>query len=159
MEGSRSLVKKEEAEFEQHEFNGKAAGKAWRYTQNLDGLIRTRVLIFAMAILIFYPVVTNLLLHGVFSIGQFAARFFYACLLTIGGMLFNRYRILAIILASVPILLAISHYLLFENYDAKRIGALFGVLFLFLSGIYHHYQLKKLRKELEASFIENQLIE
>ena len=158
MEGFKWLGKKEEVEFEQHEFKGKGAGKAWKYTQNLNGLIRTRVIIFLMALLMFYPIITNFLFHDVFFAELFIARLVYAGLLVLAGVLFNRYRFLAIGLASIAILLAISDYLLSETYDVRQIGALSGVLILILSGIYHHIQLKKLRKELEASLVENQLI-
>ena len=92
MEGFKWLGKKEEVEFEQHEFKGKGAGKAWKYTQNLNGLIRTRVIIFLMALLMFYPIITNFLFHDVFFVELLIARLVYAGLLVLAGVLFNRYR-------------------------------------------------------------------
>ena len=32
-----------------NKFKGKLAGKSWKYSKNLDGLIRTRVIIFAIS--------------------------------------------------------------------------------------------------------------
>lgn len=147
------LAKTEEIEFEKTKFHGKLAGKAWKYSRNLSGLIRTRAIIFLMAILVFFPVLTNYLFHDIFYPELLIERAIYSVIFITSGILFNKLRILSIILASLPIILILTTYLLIlKQFDYKVIGFLAAILFLILSGIYHNYRLKIIKRELDNSF-------
>lgn len=76
------------------------------------------------------------------------------------GLLFNKYRIFSIILASIPMLLISATYLLIpENFVISKIAWAVAVLFIILSGLFLNYHLKKLEKELSQQLLENHLIE
>lgn len=154
------LGKKEELAFEKHTFRGKLAGKAWKYSKNIDGLIRTRAIIFLMALVVFYPLIGLYAVHGEVFTGLLAERLVYALLLILAGLLFNKFRILSIFLAALPLIaISLSYILIPGVFDSRKLGFTIAMLLFVFSGLYHHFQLKKLRRELETGLLENQLLE
>ena len=154
------LGKKEELEFQKIKFSGKAAGTSWKYSQSVDGLIITRAVIFAMALLVFYPILSNYLFHDVFLADLLIERLVFSFIFIIAGVLFNRYRVLSIVLATLPILLMlITHVFLVEHINIYSIGFVVAVLFLVLRGLHYNKRVKQLREELEGQMLENQLVE
>lgn len=160
LEQLKWLGDKEEVAFEQHKFRGKLAGKAYKYSQNIDGLIRVRLLMVVTAILMFKPIITNYLFHGLFDSELLVERIIFFVMLLVGALLFNKFRIPAIILASIPVLLIIYTYLVNPEYfDLRIIAFNIALLGIFLSGIYHNHRIKTLRNELEQNLSTAQLIE
>ncbi len=143
------LGKKEELELRKMKFSGKAGGIAWKYSQTIDNLIMIRTLIFIMAILLLYPVLSNYFIHGVFSLDLLIERVIFCAVLIIAGLLYNKYRIFAIILAAIPLVLVVL----------TNLGKLpAAVTLIILSGIYFQIKAKRLQKELEGYLPENHLI-
>ena len=154
------LGKKEELEFRKIKFTGKDAGKSWQYAQSIDGLIITRAIVFAMAALVFYPILSNYLFHDVFTMDLLVERVIFSLMLIVGGVLFNRNRVIAIIIASVPIGLILLTYLFFQDQmHIYKIGFTAAVLFLVLRGLHYNKRSKKLKQELDSVLLENQLID
>lgn len=154
------LGKKEELEFRKLKFRDKNAGKIYQYSNHVDGLIRTRAIIFAMVLLAFYPVLMNYLGTNKLHTGFFYERIIYSAMFLISGLLFNKFRILSIILATIPMLMIVASYLLIAgNFNISRIAYSTAVLLFILSGFYYNYKVKKLEKELSQNLLENQLIE
>ncbi len=150
------LLRKEEIEFEKKKFKGILAGKAYKYSRNIDGLIRTRILIFAMSLIVFYPVLTNYLFHEYLDIQFFIERIVFCAILVTSGLLFNKYRVLSIILAVIPVLIISSTYLIYPGTFHIRTGAfMLAIAMVILIGIYHDFQCKKIKRELEAAVNEN----
>lgn len=76
-------------------------------------------------------------------------------ILIIAGCYFNRFRIAAILLASIPLLLIFVSYFLEDGPIRVRPVGFMGAAFaIVLSGIYHHLTISKLKGELELSLIE-----
>lgn len=156
----RWLGKKDELAFAKQEFRGKLAGKSWKYEQNLDGLVRTRLIIFFMSIFILYPVLSNYVFHGVFSGDLLFERLIFSVILIFSGLIFNKFRIVSIILGMIPIMLILIIYLLIPGqFGVWRFGFMGAILCLIGAGFYHNKNIKQLRKELEATLLENQLID
>ncbi len=152
------LALKDEIEFEQRKFKGKLAGKANKYSQHLDGIIRTRIMIFAMSMLIFHSVLTNYLLHDSFEMEFLIERSIFSMIFMVCGILFNKARIVTIIISSLPLLLIIISYFFDNQFSGRPFAFMTGITIVLLSGVYHQIQLKKLKKELENSLIENSLL-
>jgi len=111
VENFKWMIKKEEVEFEKMKFKGKLAGKAYKYSRNIDGIIRTRILIFAMSILVLYRVLANYLFHEVFDFQFLIERAIFGVIILSSGLLFNKFRLLSIILAVIPLLIITSTYI------------------------------------------------
>lgn len=154
------LGKKDEVDFEKVKFKGKLAGKSWKYSQSLDRIIAVRITIFAMTILVFYPIVSNYFFHDVFTMELFIERIVFALILLFAGLIFNKYRIAAILIATIPLILILLSYILIPGqFDYRKIGFTTAILLIVLSGIYQHFQLKNLKKELEETQLENHLVD
>lgn len=154
------LVRKEELEFKKIKFRGKLAGQAYKYSRNIDGLIRTRIIIFAMSLLVLYRVFANYLFHDYFDMQFLLERLIFSGLILAGGLLFNKFRIISILLAVIPLMLITSSYLLDPSQSHLRIVVfMIGIISIILSGIYHNVQSKKIKKNLEKTLLENQLID
>ena len=146
------LGKADEIEFEKNKFKGTLAGKAWKYSRNLDGLIRVRAVIFIMAILVYFPVITNYFIHDFFSPELLFERFIYSVMLITAGVMFNRFRVLTIVVATIPLALILLNYVMIAGqFDNRKVAFTIAIIVLILSGIFHHFKLLKLRKELEAN--------
>ena len=105
-----------------------------------------------MAVFIFYPVVTNYVFHSVFSPDLFLERVIGSGILIVAGCVFNKFRIGAILLASIPLTVLLLSYLLGGGPISLKIAAIMvGGLLIVLSGIHHHVRLYKIRRELELS--------
>ena len=153
------LVKEDELEFEKRKFSGKLAGLSWRYSQNLRGLIRVRAIILIMTLLVFYPILSNFIFHGVFFPELLWERVIFSVVLLISGLLFNKFRLASIIIAIIPILIILLTYIVVAGqFDYRKIGFTSAILVILISGIYHHFQLIRLRRDLESTDLENQLI-
>ncbi len=152
------LLREDEIETNRKKYVGKMAGRAWKYSQNIDGLIRTRIIIFLSAIYILVPIIIILATSGEFPATFAIERFILALIIIAGGLLFNKARILGIIIASLPLIL-IALFQLFSpgGFDIRLVGILMGLSLLILSGIFHNYRTKKLRSELEHTEIINSL--
>ncbi len=132
------LGKKEELEFRKLKFRDKNAGKIYQYSNHVDGLIRTNQL------------------HSEF----FYERLIFSGMFLISGFLFNTFRIISILLATIPMLIIAASYLLIaQNFNIYKIAYSFAILLFILSGIYYNYKVKTLEKELSQNLLENQLIE
>ncbi len=154
------LGKKEELEYREMKFTGKYAGKSWEHSQCIDGLIRTRAIIFIMVLLVFYPMVSNYIFHDYFSLEMFIERVVYSVLFLIAGMMFNKYRMLSTVIAMIPMIIILLTYLAIAGqFSIGKVGFSVAIIFILLSGVYYHYKGKRLRKELDQSLLENQLIE
>lgn len=154
------LLKYDEVAFEEKKFKGKLAGKAYKYAKHIDGLIRVRMAIFIMAILVLYPVLSHYVFYEIFDFNFLLERLIFSGILIAMGLLFNKIRMIAIVIAVLPLLLILYTYLVIPGQLPIRTILFMLIIILFiLSGIYHHLQLKKTRSELEATLIENHLIE
>jgi len=156
----RWLGAKEELDFAKQKFRGKLAGKMARYRTSLESIIRVRFMIFIMALLVFSPIVTNYFLHDVFSKELFYERIVFSVALLAAGLIYNKNRVIAIIIASIPILLIIYTYVFIPgNFDIKTVGFMMAILVFILRGLFHHFRLIKMKKELHSFLIENSLID
>jgi len=154
------LGKKEELEFGKLKFRGKNAGKIYQYSNHVDGLIRARVIIFAMTILAFYPVLINYLGTGQLQKEFFFERLIFSVMFLISGLIFNKYRILSVFLAAIPMALILATYLFVAGqFNIYRIAYSAAILLFILSVLYYNFNVKKLEKELGNSLLENQLID
>lgn len=145
------LGKKQEVEFAEINFSGKLAGKSWQYQQQVDGLIRTRVFIFLMSILVFYPILTNYLFHDLFDLEFMVERAVFSLILIAAGLMFNKFRALSILLALLPVtLILLSYFFIPGNLDLKRAAFMGAVGIIIAAGLYHHFRAKRLRQELEG---------
>ena len=84
------LGKEEELEFRKLKFRDKNAGKIYQYSNHVDGLIRTRAIIFAMVLFAFYPVILNYLFEDQFNNGFFFERLSFSIMFLVSGFLFNK---------------------------------------------------------------------
>ena len=149
------LGNKDEVEFAKFKFSGKLAGKSWKYQRNLDGLIRTRIIIFVMAAMVFYPILTNKIYHNHFDPGLMLERTVFSLLLLISGILYNQFRIFSTILALLPVSLILLTYTpLFSDWDLQKVGIMAAIFLLIGAGFYYHFMVKQLRKELESEIPE-----
>ncbi len=163
------LLRKDEVGFiRNNEFRGKKAGLAWKYNNHLNGLARTRFIIFVMVILILYPAIVNYLypsaINSLHDIPDpkimLYERGVYSIIFLLSGLIFNRFRIVAILLASVPLILAIITYvLLSDGFGFTNMLYLIAVLLIINVGFYNNYMIHKLREQLEHDFIEQHLVE
>ena len=145
------LGKPEELAYRQRQFRGKAAGVSYKYARNVDGLIRTRAIIFLMAVLVFYPLVYNFLFFSDFSVALLVERFICCVFLIFAGFLFNKHRPTAVIIAAIPITLILYTYLFMSgSFPIRTIGFMLAILILVLSGIYHDIKVKQLQKKLDT---------
>ena len=156
----KGILKKEETDLLDREFRGKLAGKSWKYEQQLDGLVRTRMVIFAMSLLVFHPILMNYLYHDFFSQDLLIERIAFSGLYLLAGALFNKFRILSIVIALIPSVLIFLTYLIIEGqFDIRKLGFTGAILLLILTGIYHHFKSTQLGDELRAQLLENQIMD
>ncbi len=142
------LAKKEELAFAKTRFQGKWAGKAWKFQLHLNGLIRTRAVILALAILICFNVIIDYLTLGVIPGDLLAERVAFSLIFAIAGLCFNRFRVASIVAALLPVGLLLGSYLTVDSFDVYTIGFL-GAVFLTISlGFCHNYELKRLRRQM-----------
>lgn len=152
VENFKWLLRQEEIDFTKRKYKGQLAGQAYKYAMNIDGLIRTRILIFLMSVLVLYRVLANYLFHEVFDINFLVERIVFAVIILTGGLLFNKYRVFSIILASVPLLLITCTYLFIPAmFHLRTFGFMLGITLMILFGIYNHFQAKKIKRQLEDS--------
>jgi len=150
------LVRRDELEFKKRSFRGKQAGMLYKYSNHLDGLIRTRAIIFAMVVIVVVPAVLAMQEETAVAILQ--ERLVLSAIFLLAGLLFNKLRYLSIVIAALPLLLILVSYFFTPGAVGLRPFAFNGaVLALILSGIRHNYLAKKLRKELTDSSPENLL--
>ena len=154
------LLKSEEVNFEKKRFRGKLAGKAYKYSRHIDGLIRTRIIIFAMSVLVLYPVLANYLFHDLFDLYFLIERIVFAVLLLIAGLLFNKVRVLSIIIAVIPLIIITTTYILIPGqFNFRVVAFMIAIILIILVGIYHNFQSKRIKRDLENTYVENHLIE
>lgn len=144
------LGKKEELEFREKKFSGKSAGKAWKYAQALDVIIRTRAIIFLLPLVLFYPVIISLFFLDIFSFELFIERLVLSLFFIVAGLLYNKYRIVSIIIASFPlVLLIISYLFMSQRLPFYKLTFTVAILFLLLQGALKHLESLKIKKELD----------
>jgi len=146
----RYLLKPEELEQSRKKYKGKLAGVRHRYTTALDGLVRVRIMIFGMALLVFYSPILQYIIRDTFIEDLWLERGIFSIIFLISGLIFNSIRYLSLVLAIIPFILM----------SLVGMSVYFWVIFiLILSGFYYQITAKKYKTELNASAIENQLIE
>lgn len=150
------LGKAEEIEFGEHKFRGKLAGKAWKYSQSLNGVIRTRALIFLMVISVFHPILTSYFHFDFFSMELLIERVIFSIIFLSAGFLFNKFRVISIVVSAIVLILILMGYVISETFNFRSIGFLGAVLFFILLGLYQHFKLLRIKKELEMQMIVNQ---
>lgn len=149
------LARADELELEKKNFRGKLAGKSWKYAQNLRALIRTRAIILLMSVIVYYPIISEFAYHSQFRIDLLKERFIYSILFLISGLLFNKFRIISLLLAAILLIHMVHSYIVSPNdFDLRQIADATATLLIVLIGIYHHIQLLKLKRILEESSIE-----
>lgn len=154
------MLKNEEIEFEKMKFKGKLAGKAYKYSNNIRGLIRTRIIIFSMSILVLYRVLANYLFHEVFDLQFLIERIVFSVVILTAGLLFNKFRTLSILLAVSPLIIITGTYLFIPGqFHLRTVAFMLAIILMILAGIYYNVQSKKLKRELESTYLENQLID
>lgn len=153
------LGKKQELEFRKRKFSGKAAGKIYQYSDTVDSLIRTRAIILAMVLLALYPVVVYYFATGEFQGNFMMSRLIYSLFFLVAGLIFNKLRLLSVLIAAVPAALIIIENLFFlQPFSFYRTGFAIAIFGLILSGLFYNYKVIKLEKELRNILLENQLI-
>ena len=155
----KKLLKKEEHELLSGGFRGKWAGVLWKYEQNLDGLVRTRIILFIMSLLVFYPVWFHSVINDFYTDEIMLERVVFSMMYLTAGLLFNKFRILALIIGMIPSLLIFSIYINPSNFHFRRMGFTAAIVILVASGFYHNFKVKQLAKQLEANLLENQILE
>ncbi len=148
----QGLLKPEELQLREIKFKGKLAGTAFKYSRRLDGLIMVRLCLFAMSVLVFYPVIINYIFHGVFTIDLFVERAIFSVILLLAGLMFNKFRVVAILLGAIPLALILFMYLTVPGQFALSNFGFIGAVFLIVtSGLYHHFEANKLSDVLKSN--------
>ena len=132
-----------------YQFRGKLSGLNWKREQAQARISMSRKLIFGMSVLFFYPIIRNYLFFDIIDWGWFVERLIFSVILVLCGVFFYKNRLVALIVACIPIILILITYLFYIDYLPLRIiGFFLGVLILMGVGIYFHFQEKKLSQEL-----------
>ena len=155
----KKLLKKEEYALLSGGFRGKWAGVLWKYEQNLDGLVRTRIILFIMSLLVFYPVWFHNVVNDFYSDDIMIERVIFSVMYLTAGLLFNKFRIVALIIGMIPSLLIFSIYANPANLHFRRMGFTAAIVIVVASGFYHNFKVKQLAKQLEGNLLENQMLE
>jgi ABC-type antimicrobial peptide transport system permease subunit len=83
-------------------------------------------------------------------------RLVFSLVILTGGLLFNKVRVIAIFLAVIPLIIIVfTYFILPEQFSLRIIGFMIAIIIIILSGIYHNIQLKKIKKDLQNTLIEN----
>lgn len=113
-----------------------------------------------MSLVLFYRVFANYIFLDYFSTDVLIERCVLSAIMISAGLLFNQARIVAIVIAALPMILLLCIYIFdLESFNRKIIGFMGAVVLLILFGLYYEVQSIKLRKELEAALLENNLVD
>ena len=154
----RWLGKEDEVRFSEQKFRGKESGMIYRYGKQIDGLIRCRAVIFILAFWNLYPAVVGKLQNYPGATELLIERGIFAILFIASALLFNKSRILALIIAILPASIIILENVIGTNQiNLYGIAFSFAAMLLILSGFYHHFKAKQIRKELMARQLENEI--
>jgi len=153
------LGKKEELEFLKQKFNGNVALKKHQYSNCIDEMVKIRLMLFVMSIIVFYPVVINYVVTKEFQLDFFIERLTFAVLFFVAGLLFNKYRVLAIIMGMIVIGLILFGNLFSQGLYLRSLVFNLFILGVLIGGLYYHYKLKGLKTDLMKNLLENQLID
>lgn len=138
-----------EVDLSDYNFRGKLSGLSWKLEQAQARVSMARKVIFGMSILLYYPIIRNYIVFSEWDWEMFLERSLFSGILILCGVFFHKNRLVAMIVASLPITLILLAYLFFIDYlPLRTIGFFLGVLFLIGVGIYYHFQEKKIRQEL-----------
>ena len=140
---------KQEVDLEDYEFTGKLTGKSWKHELCLSRLEQTKKIMLFSILVIFYPVLTNLLFHSVFLTDLMVERVVFALLVLIGVYIMPKRRLLGLILALIPLfLLFIFPIIDLTQFSVRRVGFNGALLMVMIVGIHFHFKEKKIREEL-----------
>ena len=153
------LGKKEELEFLKQKFNGNVALKKHQYSNCIDAMVKIRLMLFVMSIIVFYPVVINYVVTKEFQLDFFIERLTFAVLFFVAGLLFNKYRVLAIIMGMIVIAVILFGNLFSQGLYLRSLVFNLFILGVLIGGLYYHYKLKGLKTDLMKNLLENQLID
>jgi len=153
------LGKKEELEFLKQKFNGNVALKKHQYSNCIDAMVKIRLMLFVMSIIVFYPVVINYVVTKEFQLDFFIERLTFAVLFFVAGLLFNKHRVLAIIMGMIVIAVILFGNLFSQGLYLRSLVFNLFILGVLIGGLYYHYKLKGLKTDLMKNLLENQLID
>lgn len=148
------LDQKGNLDLEKIDFYGKLAGKKWKYKQTISNLATIRKIMIFMGFLILYPVVSYLVVRGIFEWDAFVERLILSSFLFVGAFFFNKYRIVSIIIGLIGLGLLILAYL-FMGLSILNTRVLFNITLwgIIASGIFFNFREKKLKNELLQEYI------
>lgn len=149
----------EEMEFSKKKFKGRLAGTSWNYAQNIDGVNRTRAIIFALPLLFILPVGLSFIAKQPFASEILIERIIMSIILILSGIYFHKNRILFIIVASLPVAAVFLTYIFAPTFSIRALGFYGAILMLLYFGIANHLNAKKQRKYLESKLISAHLID
>jgi len=136
------------------DFYGKLAGRKWKYQQTISSLVTIRRIMIFMGLLILYPIVSSFFVRGIFELETFLLRVFFSFFLFLGAILFNKFRIVSVIIALIGLSLLIIAYL-YSGFSIFNMRILFNIIFsgIIASGIFFHFREKQLKNELLLEFM------
>lgn len=156
----KGLLTRDELDFEQRKFRGKLAAKSYQYSRQLDGLVRTRLIMFFCVPLVLYRVLSNYLFHDFFDMSFFIERLVFATVIAVGALLFNKVRIVAIIIAAIPLaIISVVHLMQIDDSGIRIVGFMLATTIAVLVGIFHHQKSRSLRRYLERELPEHHLLD
>jgi hypothetical protein len=139
-------------DFSDLKFKGKLYGKGYKREQAADFLKKIRVLLFILPILVFYPILTDFVLHDIVNYDLLFERIVFSIIFMLSGIFFYKNPLIAIIAAMLSPILMITFMLLTGSYTIRLLGFYGAIIALLIVGIYYHFQEKKIKKELIAEF-------
>lgn len=147
--------KQSEVEFSTRTFRGKAAGKFSKYSRFVDNIIQVRIVIFAMIFNSLFPLVIAILEKVPNLDLLILQQVFLALLFLIAGLLYNRLRIIATLIAIAPLILTSIILMSQTGQNVIRpVSFQFGI-FMFVSfGLVRHFQMKKIHKQLSKNEVD-----
>lgn len=84
----------------------------------------------------------------------------FSIFLILSGLQFNKFRIVALVLALLPIgLINLINLNQVGDIGTRRAGFILAIFIFVAMGFIYHFRTQQLRRELEANLLENQLIE
>ncbi len=147
----RWLAKKEDLELESIKFRGEATRYSVLFSKNIDGLVRTRLVIFISAVYICLPLLFSIFAHHDVSASIIIERVIIGIALCICGLLFHRAPVILTIVSLIPLFLIVLGSLFTPGaFNINTISIIVGFMILIGWGIKHQLEANKNRIALKT---------
>ncbi len=135
-------------QFSDLKFKGKLYGKEYQRERAADFLKKIRVLLFILPVLVFYPILTDFVIHDIVNYDLLFERTIFSIIFILSGILFYKNPLIAIIAAMLAPILMMTAMLFTGFYTIRLLGFYGAIIALLIVGIYYYFQEKKVRNEL-----------